>query len=146
MLVAGLIRQESAFEPDARSGKSAIGLMQLIGPAARLLARQEKIHYSHALLVDPDYNVHLGTAYVANLVKQFGTPESALAAYNAGEDRVTLWTAGQSYRDAAEFVDSIPFTETRQYVQIVTRNADIYRRLYGAQPNEPRAAGSRRGR
>ena len=146
MLVAGLIRQESAFEPEARSGKSAIGLMQLIGPTARLLARQEKIKYSSARLTDPDYNVHLGTTYVANLVKQFGGAESALAAYNAGEDRVTLWTAGQSYRETAEFVDSIPFTETRQYVQIVTRNADIYRRLYGAQQDEPRPTRSRRGR
>ena len=146
MLVAGLIRQESAFEPEARSGKSAIGLMQLIAPTARLLARQEKIRFSRARLVDPDYNVHLGTAYVSNLVKQFGGAESALAAYNAGEDRVALWTMGQSYRESAEFVDSIPFTETRQYVQIVTRNAGIYRRLYGAQPNESRSAQSRGGR
>jgi soluble lytic murein transglycosylase len=146
MLVAGLIRQESAFEPEARSGKSAIGLMQLIGPTARRLAKQEKLHYSHAKLVDPDYNVRLGTIYVAGLQKQFGSAESALAAYNAGEDRVTSWTAGQSYRETAEFVDSIPFTETRQYVQIVTRNADIYRRLYGAQPDEPRPARTRRGR
>ena len=146
MLVAGLIRQESAFEPEAHSGKSAIGLMQLIGPTARLLARQEKIKYSRARLTDPDYNVHLGTTYVANLVRQFGGAESALAAYNAGEDRVTLWTTGQSYRETAEFVDSIPFTETRQYVQIVTRNADIYRRLYGALQDESRPAHSRGGR
>ncbi len=146
MLVAGLIRQESAFEPEARSGKSAIGLMQLIAPTARLLAKQEKIRYSRAKLVDPDYNVRLGAAYLAGLEKQFGGAESALAAYNAGEDRVTLWTSGQSYRETAEFVDSIPFTETRQYVQIVTRNADIYRRLYGAQPDEPRSARTRPGR
>jgi soluble lytic murein transglycosylase len=146
MLVAGLIRQESAFEPEARSGKSAIGLMQLIAPTARRLAKQEKIRYSHASLADPDYNVRLGTVYVAGLEKQFGNSESALAAYNAGEDRVTLWTAGQTYRETAEFVDSIPFTETRQYVQIVTRNADIYRRLYGAQPDEPRPARTRSGR
>jgi soluble lytic murein transglycosylase len=146
MLVAGLIRQESAFEPEARSGKSAIGLMQLIGPTARLLAKQEKIRYSRARLVDPDYNVRLGAVYLAGLEKQFGGAESALAAYNAGEDRVTLWTEGQSYRETAEFVDSIPFTETRQYVQIVTRNADIYRRLYGAQPDEPRPARTRPGR
>ncbi len=98
------------------------------------------------MLVNPDYNVRLGTAYVANLVKQFGGAESALAAYNAGEDRVISWTAGQSYRETAEFVDSIPFTETRQYVQIVTRNADIYRRIYGAQPDEPRPSRTRRGR
>ena len=146
MLVAGLIRQESAFEPEARSGKSAIGLMQLIAPTARLLAKQEKIGYSRARLVDPDYNVRLGAVYLAGLEKQFGGAESALAAYNAGEDRVTLWTAGQTYRETAEFVDSIPFTETRQYVQIVTRNAGIYRRLYGAQPDEPRPARTRPGR
>ncbi|HKV04604.1 MAG TPA: transglycosylase SLT domain-containing protein [Candidatus Acidoferrales bacterium] len=131
MLVAGLIHQESAFEPDARSGKNAIGLMQLVSQTARLLARQEKVGYSQARLVDPDYNIRLGTLYFANLRKQFGGVESALAAYNAGEDRVTLWTAGQTYRDTPEYVDSIPFTETRQYVEIVTRNADIYRRLYG---------------
>jgi soluble lytic murein transglycosylase len=145
MLVAGLIRQESAFEPEARSGKSAIGLMQLIAPTARLLARQEKIKFLRSRLTDPDYNVHLGTTYVANLVKQFGGAESALAAYNAGEDRVQLWTTGQSYRETAEFVDSIPFTETRTYVQIVTRNADIYRRLYGAQSDESRPSKSRHG-
>ncbi|MBZ5695840.1 MAG: transglycosylase SLT domain-containing protein [Acidobacteriia bacterium] len=133
MIVAGLIHQESAFEPEARSGKNAIGLMQLIGPTARRLAKQENLRYSQARLVDPDYNVRLGTAYFASLRKQFGGVESALAAYNAGEDRVAFWTAGQTYRDKAEFVDSIPFTETRQYVEIVTRNADIYRRLYGAQ-------------
>jgi soluble lytic murein transglycosylase len=146
MLVAGLIRQESAFEPEARSGKSAIGLMQLIAPTARLLAKREKIGYSRARLVEPDYNVRLGAVYLAGLEKQFGGAESALAAYNAGEDRVTLWTAGQAYRETAEFVDSIPFTETRQYVQIVTRNADIYRRLYGAQPDEPRPTRTRPGR
>jgi soluble lytic murein transglycosylase len=89
--------------------------------------------------------VRLGTIYVAGLQKQFGNVESALAAYNAGEDRVASWTAGQNYREPAEFVESIPFTETRQYVQIVTRNADIYRRLYGAD-NESRKARSRGAR
>jgi soluble lytic murein transglycosylase len=137
MLTAGLIRQESAFAPDAHSGANALGLMQLLPKTARLLAKKAKVKYSHALLFDPDYNVRLGTIYVAGLKNDFGSVESALAAYNAGEDRVTFWTAGQSYRDLAEFVDSIPFTETREYVEIVTRNAEIYRKLYGAQQNEP---------
>jgi len=139
MLVAGLIHQESAFDPDARSGKDAIGLMQLLPKTARLLARQQKIGYSRLRLTDPDYNVRLGTAYFAQLQKQFGSVEAALAAYNAGEDRVTLWTNGQTYRDMAEFVDSIPFTETRQYVQIIARNTEIYRRLYGSE-NDSRSA------
>jgi soluble lytic murein transglycosylase len=72
-------------------------------------------------------------------MKQFGTVEEALAAYNAGENRVTAWTIGQNYRETAEFVESIPFTQTRQYVEIITRNAEIYRRLYGAQ-HESRTA------
>jgi soluble lytic murein transglycosylase len=144
MSVAGLIRQESAFVSDARSGKNALGLMQLIPPTARRLAKQERIHYSQPRLSDPDYNIRLGTVYFAELQKQFGSVEAALAAYNAGEDRVVSWTAGQNYRETAEFVESIPFTETRQYVQIVTRNGEIYRRLYGAQ-NESRTARTRSG-
>jgi peptidoglycan lytic transglycosylase len=139
MLVAGVVHQESAFDPDAHSGKDAIGLMQLLPGTARLLAHEQKIGYARSRLTDPDYNVRLGTAYLAKLVKEFGTTEEALAAYNAGEDRVELWTAGQAYRDTAEFVDSIPFTETRQYVQIIARNTEIYRRLYGPQ-NDSRGA------
>ncbi len=140
MLTAGLIRQESAFSPDAQSNKNAIGLMQLLPKTARRLAKTAKIKYSRASLFDPDYNVRLGTIYVSGLKKDFGSVESALAAYNAGEERVAFWTTGQTYRDMAEFVDSIPFTETREYVEIVSRNAEIYRKLYGAkqaQPNEP---------
>jgi soluble lytic murein transglycosylase len=131
MAIAGLIHQESAFEREARSPKNAIGLMQLIPPTARRLAKQARIGYSQSRLLDPDYNVRLGTLYVAGLLKQFGSIESVLAAYNAGEDRVGQWTAGQTYREPAEFVDSIPFTETRLYVELVARNADIYRKLYG---------------
>jgi soluble lytic murein transglycosylase len=144
MLVAGLIRQESAFEPEARSGANALGLMQLLPQTARRLAKQGRIRYSQPLLFDPDYNVRLGTIYVAELQKQFGNIESVLAAYNAGEDRVVSWTESQTYREPAEFVESIPFTETRQYVELVTRNADIYRRLYGA-GNESRKIRTRSG-
>ena len=144
MLVAGLVRQESAFSPEAHSPANAFGLMQLLPSTARRLAKQANIRYAHARLVEPEYNVRLGTLYVSNLLKQFGNVESVLAAYNAGEDRVTSWTAGQNYREPAEFVESIPFTETRQYVQIVSRNADIYRRLYGTE-DESRKPRSRSG-
>ena len=122
---------------------NAIGLMQLLPKTARHLASLSKVGYSRARLTDPDYNVRLGTLYLSGLRKDFGSVESALAAYNAGEERVAQWTAGQHYREIAEFVDSIPFTETREYVEIVTRNAEIYRKLYGAQPpNESRKATS----
>jgi len=85
-------------------------------------------------LTDPGYNLQLGSRYLANLVQAYGNPEAALAAYNAGEDRVAQWTAGQNYLETAEFVESIPFTETREYVQIVMRNADVYRQVYGPGP------------
>jgi soluble lytic murein transglycosylase len=131
MVVAGLIRQESAYEANAISHANAYGLMQILPKTARLLARQERIGYSRPRLIDPGYNLRLGTVYLAGLVKFWGSFEAALAAYNAGEDRVGSWRSGQSYAEPAEFVDSIPFTETREYVQIVLRNAQTYRTLYG---------------
>jgi soluble lytic murein transglycosylase len=133
MLVAGLTRQESAFDAEAISRTGAVGLMQIEPPTGRKLARGLHVGYSHARLQDPQYNLRLGTAYLANLLAAYGTPEAALAAYNAGEDRVVEWTAGQSYQETAEFVESIPFTETREYVQIVLRNANLYRQIYAAQ-------------
>jgi soluble lytic murein transglycosylase len=150
MLTAGLIRQESAYDPEAHSHANACGLMQLLPKTARRFAKQAKVRYSTPMLFEPDYNIHLGTIYFAGLQRDFGSVESALAAYNAGEDRVAFWTSGQSYREPAEFVDSIPFTETREYVEIVTRNADIYRKLYGPQPvrgakNESRNAATSPG-
>jgi soluble lytic murein transglycosylase len=145
MLVAGLIRQESAFEPEARSSANALGLMQLLPKTGRRMAKLAKVGYSKDQLYNPDYNVRLGTVYFASLRKDFGSVESALAAYNAGEEHLAQWTSGQKYRDIPEFVDSIPFTETREYVEIVSRNGEIYRKLYGV-PNEPRKARTRRKR
>jgi soluble lytic murein transglycosylase len=130
MLVAGLIRQESAFEPKAMSHAGAIGLMQMMPQTALKMAHQMRVHYARVRLTDPGYNLQLGSRYLANLLGSFGTPEPALAAYNAGEDHVADWTTNQNYLETAEFVESIPFTETREYVQIVIRNAQVYRQIY----------------
>ncbi len=155
MLVAGLIRQESAFEPKAMSHAGAIGLMQVMPQTALKVAHQIKVHYVRVRLTDPGYNLQLGSRYLANLLESFGTPEPALAAYNAGEDHVAEWTTNQNYLETAEFVESIPFTETREYVQIVIRNAQVYRQVYNPVPraneqethlsieNAPRAGASR---
>jgi soluble lytic murein transglycosylase len=140
MLVAGLIRQESAFESKAMSHAGAIGLMQVEPSTALKLARQLKVRYARARLTDPGYNLQLGSRYLANLIQLFSTPEAALAAYNAGEDRVVQWTTGQNYLETAEFVESIPFTETREYVQIVIRNSQVYRSVYGAARPNPEEA------
>jgi len=139
MLVAGLIRQESAFEAKAFSHAGAIGLMQMEPETALKMARQLKVRYARTRLTDPGYNLQLGSRYLANLIQSFGTPEAALAAYNAGEDHVVEWTTGQNYLETAEFVESIPFTETREYVQIVIRNSDVYRKVYRPpSPETPR--------
>jgi peptidoglycan lytic transglycosylase len=128
MIVAGVMRQESSFLPDAVSHAGAVGLMQVLPKTAPHLSKRLNLRYSRAKLFDPDYNVQLGTLYLADLIAQFGV-EGALAAYNAGEDRSKLWKSEHNYDDVAEFVESIPFTETRDYVQIVMRNAQIYRIL-----------------
>jgi len=135
MLVAGVIRQESVFQPDAISRAGAVGLMQVLTKTGKQLARRLKLRYSRTRLFDPEYNLQLGTLLLADLVRVEASPEAALAAYNAGEDRVVAWGAERRYDEPAEFVESIPFTETREYVQIVMRNAEVYRLLYRkAQP------------
>jgi peptidoglycan lytic transglycosylase len=131
-LVASLIRQESAFNPNAVSNKNAVGLMQLLPKVGKGVAKQEKIkHFSPAQLFTPSMNLQLGTRYFRSMVDKFGAFEYALAAYNAGSDRVQDWQGYGKYRDVQEFVESIPFTETREYVQAIMRNANLYRQLYG---------------
>ena len=131
MFAAGLIRQESTFQADVVSHANAIGLMQILPKEGRRLAREHKIRYTRATLFDPDKNIELGMIYISELTRATGAPEYAAAAYNAGEDRLALWKAERPYDEIPEFVESIPFSETREYVQIVLRNADMYRKLYG---------------
>ena len=131
MLAAGLIRQESTFQADIVSHANAVGLMQVLPKTGKLLAKQLKVRYAKAKLFDPEYNLELGMLYIAGLLKLTGEPEYALAAFNAGEDRIAAWRAERNYEEIPELVESIPFTETRDYVQIVMRNADVYRQVYG---------------
>ncbi len=131
-LVASLIRQESEFNPAAVSRANAVGLMQLLPKVGKGVAKQEKIkHYSAQQLFMPAMNLQLGTRYFRAMVDKFGAFEYALAAYNAGSDRVGDWLGQGKYRDPQEFVESIPFTETREYVQAILRNENVYRQLYG---------------
>ena len=132
-LVASLIRQESEFNPGAVSRANAVGLMQLLPKTGKVVARQEKLkRYTASQLYTPAVNLQLGTRYFKGMVDKFGGSfEYALAAYNAGSDRVEDWLGQGKYRDPQEFVESIPFTETREYVQAIMRNASVYRQLYG---------------
>ncbi|MBI2682928.1 MAG: transglycosylase SLT domain-containing protein [Acidobacteriales bacterium] len=132
-LVASLIRQESEFNPQAVSRANAYGLMQLLPSVGRQVAHRIKLKpYSTASLLDPNANLRLGTRYFREMLDENGGQvEYALAAYNAGPDRVTDWLAAGPYRDIPEFVESIPFTETREYVQAIMRNVRVYKQLYG---------------
>jgi soluble lytic murein transglycosylase len=131
-LVASLIRQESAFNPNAVSRANAVGLMQLLPKVGKSVAKQEKLKkFDTQELFTPAINMQLGTRYFRIMVDKFDSFEYALAAYNAGSDRVQDWMGQGKYRDPQEFVESIPFTETREYVQNIMRNANVYRQLYG---------------
>lgn len=140
-LVASLIRQESEFNPQAVSRANAWGLMQLLPPVGKKLAKEVRIrHFNQELLVNPTINLQLGTRYFKQIVDGFGGQvEYALAAYNAGTDRVKTWQSQGPYRDVHEFVESIPFSETREYVQAIMRNASVYRLLYSGNVETARA-------
>jgi soluble lytic murein transglycosylase len=130
-VVASLIRQESEFNPAAISPANAMGLMQILPRVGQQLAKSEKIKgFNDAMLLDPSTNIQLGTLYFKQLLAKYdGHLEYALAAYNAGSGRVDDWRKN-NYRDIHEFVESIPFTETREYVEAIMRNVAVYQRLY----------------
>ena len=131
-LVAGLIRQESSWNPRAVSPAAARGLMQLLPSVGASVAASHRYPlWNNALLFDPDVSIELGTAHLASSLRRDTPPERALAAYNAGASRVTRWSRRPSASEAELFTEWISFTETRDYVRLVLRNAAIYRALYG---------------
>lgn len=131
-LVAALIRQESEFHAAAVSRANAIGLMQVLPSTGRNLAREARVRpFSPAMLTVPQVNLQLGTRYFRKMLDRYdGVLEYALAAYNAGPHRVDAWLANAQYGDVYEFVESIPFTETREYVKSIRRNVSVYQELY----------------
>jgi soluble lytic murein transglycosylase len=130
-LVAAQIRQESEFNPVAVSKANACGLMQLLPTVGKSLARQEGMsNFQNFQLFDPATNIRLGTRYLRQTLNKFGgVTEYALAAYDAGDSRVEDWQAAGPYQGIDEFVESIPFTETRGYVESILRNMETYRAI-----------------
>lgn len=141
-LVAALIRQESEFNPRALSASKAVGLMQIMPSVGRELARRNRIRgFRASQLTSPETNIRLGTFYFRHLLDSCdGRTEDTLAAYNAGRSRVALWRGWGPFEDTGEFAETIPFTQTRDYVQIVLRNAELYRALYASEPVAPESA------
>jgi soluble lytic murein transglycosylase len=131
--VAGLIRQETVFNPRARSSARAYGLMQVLIPTAVLTAKKYGVDraITEESLYEPRLNIQLGTAYLRDQIDKFGRIEYVAAAYNAGPIRVVQWKASLP-ADIDEWDEAVPFKETRGYVQGVVRNRLQYERLYDA--------------
>ncbi len=144
-IALGIMRQESSFDPAAISGAGAEGLMQLMPGTARKTAKDNGIAYNN--LFDPTQNMALGTAYLNGLIQQFGNClPLAIAAYNAGPQNVANWIAengdpemrGQpAGADMIDWIEEIPFNETRNYVQRVTESIVIYRALQTGTAENP---------
>ncbi|MCH7944105.1 MAG: transglycosylase SLT domain-containing protein [Proteobacteria bacterium] len=137
-LLLAMLRQESGFSQAARSGAGALGLMQLMPATAKAVARRLGLPYDKARLTqDRDYNLSLGRAYMAGLLDTYdGSYVLALAAYNGGERRVRFWikTYGDPRDrqiDVIDWIESIPITETRNYVQRVMEAVAVYRYRLG---------------
>jgi soluble lytic murein transglycosylase len=153
-LVHAIIRQESEFDTSAISSANARGLMQLIPSTARLQANRVGLAYERAALTnDPTYNVILGSSHLADLVDDFGgSYVLAIASYNAGAGNTQNWIDDwgdprSSSVDAVDWIELIPFSETRNYVQRVMENLQVYRhRLSGEPARVQLAEDLRRGR
>ena len=136
--VLGIVRQESSFDPQAHSGAGARGMMQLMPTTAAILARRMGMAYSANELDDATYNMRLGSAYLGQLISQFGgSYVMAAAGYNAGPGRPTGWTTQcgdprSSGTDPLDYIECIPFSETRDYVMRTLEATEVYRaRLHG---------------
>ncbi|HKW09173.1 MAG TPA: transglycosylase SLT domain-containing protein, partial [Gemmatimonadaceae bacterium] len=130
-LVAAIIRQESSFNPRAVSVAGARGLMQVMPSVGQQVARSLGYPlWDPGLLFDADANLELGAAHLAASIRQYDDIPRVLAAYNAGGSRVTRWASKAGTNDPEVFTERISFTETRDYVRIVQRNAELYGALY----------------
>ena len=139
--ILALIRQESEFDTSANSSAGAKGLMQLMTYTAKTVAKQAKMTYSKAKLTkDPEYNINLGSFYIAGLLLDYeGSYPFAIAAYNAGPKRVKYWkkinkNPQKGEIDYVDWVELIKFKETRNYVQRVLENYNVYRYILEQRP------------
>lgn len=135
-VVAGLIRQESEFDPAAVSRANARGLTQVLPVTGRDVSRRLGIrNFSVAMLHQPESSLRIGITYLRQMLNSFDSQWFlTLAAYNAGPSRANMWVKWGEFREAPEFIETIPFHETRGYVQTVLRNADLYRRIWAGTP------------
>jgi soluble lytic murein transglycosylase len=131
-VIAALAAQESTFVANIRSPAKAVGLLQLEAGTAKQYAKRLDMKFSSSLLTDPEANIRIGTAYLADKVREFGDLHLVLASYNAGERPVHRWMGERPNLSSEEFIDDIPYPETQNYVRKILGTAEDYRRIYGA--------------
>ena len=133
-LVYAIIKAESNFDPDAVSGKSAKGLMQIVDETAMDVAKALSLNISQEELIerlnDIDLNINLGTKYISMLLEKYENIALALTAYNAGIGTVDNWIEKGTIKSDGSDVENIPYKETNQYVRKILRDYDIYQKLY----------------
>lgn len=151
-LVLGITRQESGFDPLVRSGVGARGMMQLMPATAQIMARKTGVSYSPSMLDEPEYNMKLGSSFLGQLVDQFsGSYVMAVAGYNAGPGRPTQWSSycgdpRGGNTDPLDFIECIPFSETRNYVMRVMEGMQMYRaKMHGGSAPITLSSDLRRG-
>ena len=139
--ILSIIRQESEFDIKANSSAGARGLMQLMTYTAKLVSKQANLPYSKKrLTADPEYNINLGSHYIAGLILEYdGSYPFAIAAYNAGPKRVRYWkrlnkNPQKNQIDYINWIELIKFKETRNYVQRVLENYNVYRYILEKKP------------
>jgi soluble lytic murein transglycosylase len=131
-LVAALAAQESTFVANIRSPAKATGLLQLEAATAKPYAKRLNMKWSSQTLTDPEANIRIGTAYLADKIREFGDMHLVLASYNAGERPVHRWVGERPGLSSEEFIDDIPYPETQNYVRKILGTAEDYRRIYGS--------------
>ena len=137
-LMAGLIRQESEFNPTVISHAKAYGLTQVLPSTGRELSIKAGIRgFFPAMLFQPEINLNLGTLYIRQMLNSLeNSVVETLAAYNAGRSRVIKWRTFGTFREPSEFIETVPFDETRDYIQSVIRNGEMYRQLYSKEKTQ----------
>ncbi len=132
LLVLSIIREESRFDPYAKSVAGALGLMQLMPATAQQFDQNLKLGINNSKdILDIENNLQIGIYYLNRLIKDFGSYTYAIAAYNAGEDNVKKWLKNGRYRSIDEFIEDIPYDETRNYVKKVITAFFEYKRISG---------------
>jgi soluble lytic murein transglycosylase len=140
LLLAAIVRQESRFQPRARSRAGARGLSQVLPRTARDMSRRSEIRtWDPALLDVPDFNLHFGSRYIRNrLMRDSLAAYAIIASYDAGPQRLIQWRQWPEFRDPDLFVERLGIAETRDYVRSVYANYAWYRRVYGRAVGRPR--------